>query len=82
MKDLVDKSKIGLGNLIVEVLAKINPTDPLKFVKRPARRSDSGYNTRLTVWIQEKQTDKVIIDSTRSTHDDCLEDNGVRPIRV
>jgi len=24
MKDLVDKSKIGLGNLIVEVLAKIN----------------------------------------------------------
>jgi hypothetical protein len=37
MKDRVDKS-IGIVTLITKALAKINPTEPLRFAKRGARR--------------------------------------------
>ena len=37
MKDHVDKS-MGIVTLILETLAKINPTDPLRFPKEAARR--------------------------------------------
>ncbi len=37
MKDRVDKS-MGIVTLIVEALAKIKPTDPLRFAKRAAHK--------------------------------------------
>ncbi len=54
MKDHVDKS-IGIVTLIVEVLDKINPTDPLRFGKRAVRRkrnwSDSSGKSPVKILV-------------------------------
>ena len=42
----------------------------------------SVLNTSFTIRMQEKQTRKVIIYTTRSAYGDWKEDNGVRPICV
>jgi hypothetical protein len=52
MQDRVDKS-MGIVTLITEALAKIKPTEPIN---------------GLTKHTLRKQTDKVIIDVTRSVH--------------
>jgi hypothetical protein len=73
MTGRVDKP-MGIVTLIVEALANIKPTEPLRFVKRAARKTRQIPQvilrlkyTSFTVRMQEKQTDKVIIDATLSS---------------
>ena len=52
MKDRVDQS-MGIVTRIAEALAKIKPTDPLRLVKRAARKkrncSDSSGNSPVKI---------------------------------
>ncbi len=74
--DHIDKS-MGIVTLMTETLTKINPNRSLKIlqvwnsqesklIRFILRFEFYPQNTSLTVCIQEKQTDKVIIAATRS----------------
>jgi len=87
MKDRVDKS-MGIVTLIVEALAKIKPTEPLRFSKRAAhkKRNCSGNSPAKILAsrcaCKKHRRTKSSYMRPRSGHDDWQEDDRVRPIRL